>query len=133
MKILIVQDNLALGQVWANHIHRMGIETTLVSATDAAVDALLASDFDAIVVNLVLKSGSAFSISDVAQLHQPKANLIFVTDTTFFSDGSIFAHAANVRAMLGTATPPEDLAAIVHHYAQDASRARAAAQNPTAG
>ncbi len=133
MRILIVQENLALGDVWANHLRRMGAEVELVSAMDEAVSCILKSSFDVIVLDLVLKTGSALSIADVAHLCQPEANLIFVTDTTFFSDGSIFAHVANVRAMLQIATPPEDLAAIVHHYAQDASRARVGVNSQAVG
>jgi hypothetical protein len=34
----------------------------------------------------------------------------------FFSDGSIFNRSANAQAFIETATPPKDLAMIVHHY-----------------
>lgn len=129
MNILIVQDNAALGRVWANHLDRLEAHTTLTASVDEAVNQILVHRFDVVVINLVLQGGSAFSIADVVYLHQPTVNVIFVTDTSFFSDGSIFAHVANARAMLETATPPEDLAAIVHHYAQDASHAREALQN----
>jgi hypothetical protein len=43
--------------------------------------------------------------------------VIFVTDTSFFSDGSIFNLAANACAFIQTNTPPEDIAALVEHYA----------------
>jgi hypothetical protein len=42
--------------------------------------------------------------------------VIFVTDTTFFSDGSIFAITPNARALVRTSAPPEDIAAMVEHY-----------------
>ena len=133
MRILIVQENIELGGVWARHLERMGIDVCQVSKGDAAFDAILDQQFDAIVLDLVLRECSALAISDFAQFNQPTANIVFVTDTSFFSDGSIFSHASNARAMLETATPPEDLAAIVHHYACDASRARAAQENPEQG
>ena len=132
MQILIVQDNSALGKVWAQHLDRLGGTTTLTASVDEAIQQIFAHRFDVIVINLILQSGSAFSIADVVHLHQPEVNVIFVTDTSFFSDGSIFAHVANARIMLETATPPEDLAAIVQHYARDASHARAALQSPVA-
>lgn len=123
MTTLIVQERLALGQLWARHIVRMGQDAEIATSLDEAIRCIFERNYDAIVLDLVMTSGSALSIADVAQLQQPQANLIFVTDTTFFSDGSIFQHVANVRAMLETDTPPEDLAAIVHHYAQEAGGA----------
>ena len=47
----------------------------------------------------------------------PEARVIFVTNTTFFSDGSIFAHSPNACAYVPAATRPEDLAAMVDYYA----------------
>jgi hypothetical protein len=38
----------------------------------------------------VLKEGSALPVADYIKLNQASANVVFVTDTTFFSDGSIF-------------------------------------------
>ena len=78
----------------------------------------------------VLTEDSALTVADFANFNQPRANVVFVTDTTFFSDGSIFAHCANARAFMETATPPDDLAAIVHHYGMDASRAHVEPHNP---
>jgi hypothetical protein len=54
-------------------------------------------------------------VADYAQYRQPDAALIFVTDTTFFSDGSIFSLIPNARAFLQSGTPPDDLAALVEH------------------
>ena len=39
-----------------------------------------------------------------------------ITNTSFFSDGSIFRHIPNACAFLPSATPPADLAAVVGHY-----------------
>lgn len=72
-------------------------------------------------------------VANSAQFNQPNANVVFVTDTTFFSDGSIFALCANARAFMETTTPPDDLAAVVHHYAQNASRAHAVGHSPVPG
>lgn len=126
MTTLIVQGNEALGHLWMNHLRRAGLQVELALTSDDAIHLIMNQKYDAIVIDLVLTYGSALSVADVARLSQPKSNLIFVTSAGFFSDGSIFAHVANARAMLETATPPEDLASVVHHYAQDASRARAA-------
>ncbi|MEL6684684.1 MAG: hypothetical protein AAFN63_04480 [Pseudomonadota bacterium] len=90
---------------------------TLVNSAEAALLAIEETEFDVVVLDLVLAEGSAFAVADLVRFRQPDANVVFVTDTTFFSDGSIFNHAANARALIETTTPPKDLAAIVHHYA----------------
>lgn len=127
MRTLIVQSNQELGLVWARYLERLGATVQCVTTGDAALEIIQETPLDVIVLDLVLTEGSALSIADFANFNQPTANIVFVTDTTFFSDGSIFAHCANARAFVETATPPEDLAEIVHHYGLDASRARAAA------
>ena len=132
MRTLIVQSHYALGQVWAGHLERLGATVQHVTTGDEALAVIQDNPLDAIVLDLVLSEGSALSIADFANFSQPSANVVFVTDTTFFSDGSIFAHCANARAFVETATPPEDLAAIVHHYGLDASRAREVAHNQAA-
>lgn len=133
MRILIVQSNYDLGQLWAKHVARLGAAVSHVETGAAALKLIELSQFDVIVVDLVLSEGSALTIADFVNFNQPSANVIFVTDATFFSDGSIFAHAANARAFVETATPPHDLAAIVHHYGLDATRAHAARHNQAQG
>jgi hypothetical protein len=67
---------------------------------------------------LVIEGGSAFAVADFASYRRPDARVVFVTNTTFFSDGSIFQHIPNACAFVPTETPPEDLVAIVEHYAE---------------
>ncbi len=116
MRVLIVQSNADLGQIWRRHLERLHAIVTVVLTGAQALSLIEADTFDVIVLDLVLEEGSALTVADFAQFRQPDANVVFVTDTTFFSDGSIFNHSANARAFIQTATPPQDLAAIVHYY-----------------
>jgi CheY-like chemotaxis protein len=122
MRVLIVQSKTELGALWRRHLERLQATVTVVETGAAALMLLQGKYFDVIVLDLVLREGSALTIADFANFNQPRANVVFVTDTTFFSDGSIFAHSANARAFVETKTPPSDLAAIVHHYGQLADR-----------
>lgn len=117
MKVMIVESKLELGSLWQRHLQRLGAEVTLVTSQEAAISALCASDFRIIVLDLVLDQGSALAVADFASYRRPDARVIFVTNTSFFSDGSIFAHSSNACAFVQSATPPEDLAAMVEHYA----------------
>ncbi len=122
MRVLIVQSKQSLGELWKRHLERLHADVTHVQTGAEALQMVEGRDFDVIVLDLVLAEGSALTVADFAQFRQPDANVVFVTDTTFFSDGSIFNHSANARAFIETATPPRDLAAIVHHYGSPRGR-----------
>ena len=117
MDVLIVEGQPELGEVWKRHLERAGMVVTHVDGHDRAIAHLTEYCPEIIILDLVLEDGNALSISDFASFRCPETQVIFVTNTTFFSDGSIFAHAQNARAFLQSNTPPEDLAAMVVHYA----------------
>lgn len=118
MIVLIVEPEPDLGRLWKRHMERQGAQVLLVEGQDAAFDMLRAHPVNMIVLDLVLRHGSALAISDYASYRRPDARVIFVTNTTFFSDGSIFLHSPNACAFLQSATPPEDLATMVLHYSR---------------
>ena len=117
MHVLIVESNPELGTLWQRHLQRQGLQVTLVTSQEDAILALYRAEFEIIVLDLVLEQGSALAVADFASYRRPDARVIFVTNTTFFSDGSIFAHSPNACAYVHGDTPPEDLAAMVEHYA----------------
>ena len=116
MKVLIVESDPDLGTLWKRHMERMDMDVRLEGGQAKAIGALQTQVFDIIVLNLVLAQGSALAVADFASYRHPDSQIVFVTSTSFFSDGSIFAHSANARAMVQTDTPAEDLANIVAHY-----------------
>ncbi|MGJ8622674.1 MAG: hypothetical protein ACSHW1_07840 [Yoonia sp.] len=116
MQVLIVESNPLLGNEWGRYLKKLGADFVLAPTGDDAFRLINARSFDVIVLNLVLGGGSALAIADLAFFRQPDANVVFVTDTTVFSDGSIFRHSANARAFIEARTPAKDLAEIVHHY-----------------
>lgn len=116
MNVLIVESQRDLGTIWQKHLERQGMRVTLVDGQEGAIAHLAEQPTDIIVLDLVLKEGAALNVADYANYRVPDARVVFVTNTTFFSDGSIFAHSANARAFLPTDTAPEDLAAMIEHY-----------------
>ena len=116
MHVLIVESNFDLGDLWARHLSREGCEVTHVGTADEAINVLRSREVSVIVMDVILEEGSALAVSDFASYRQPQAKVVFVTNTTFFSDGSIFRHAPNACAFLRAATPVEDLTAVVEHY-----------------
>ncbi len=122
MDVLIVESDAALGEVWQNHMLRQGLAVKLVVSQSGAAQALTTQQFDVIILNIVLAEGSALAVADLASYRQPDIQIIFVTGTSFFSDGSIFSLNANARAFMGTDTSPEDLTALVEHFGRDRLR-----------
>ncbi|MFM2355617.1 MAG: hypothetical protein RLZZ528_1353 [Pseudomonadota bacterium] len=116
MRVLIVESDPNLGWLWRRHLERLGATVDLAAGQTEAVAHLSRDDFGVIVLDLVLTEGSAFAVADYCSYRRPQARVVFVTNTTFFSDGSIFQMMPNACAYLPTQTPPEDLAAVVEHY-----------------
>ena len=84
MKVLIVESEYELGLVWQRALERFGVKVALVADQSTAVQALRNQSFDLIVLDLVLENGSAFAISDFANYRRPAAQVMFVTNTSFF-------------------------------------------------
>jgi DNA-binding NtrC family response regulator len=116
MRVLIVESDANLGWLWQRHLQRSCGTVDLVPGQTAAAEQIERVTYEVIVLDLMLKEGSAFAVADYASYRQPAAKVIFVTNTSFFSDGSIFRHIPNACAFLPTETPPDDLAAVVEHY-----------------
>ncbi|MDF0600865.1 response regulator [Psychromarinibacter sp. C21-152] len=118
MDVLIVESEAGLAELWRCHLCRQGAAVTVALSEQAAVRILQERAIDVIVLDLVLEGGSAFAVADFASYRQPSARVVFVTNTSFFSDGSIFQHIPNACAFLPSGMPPEDLAAVVDHYGE---------------
>ncbi len=135
MIVLIVESEPELGRLWQNHMQRQGMDVSLVTDQQGAVMALKARVFDIIVLDLLISRGSAFAVADLVSSRHPDTRIIFVTNTSFFSDGSIFSLSANACAFLQSDMSPEDLSAVVEHFGKTAIRplAHAVPENPVPG
>lgn len=120
MNVLIVQNDAKLGQFWQRHLQRHDHVADVVQDQDSAIVRLQEQFYPIIILDVVLDGGSAIAVADFASFRHPDARVIFVTNTSFFSDGSIFQLCANACAFVPIATQPEDLAAMVEHYAKTA-------------
>ncbi|MEO0829431.1 MAG: hypothetical protein AAFY03_03120, partial [Pseudomonadota bacterium] len=101
---------------WLDHLRSIGFQLDVVYSEAAAIRALEQGSYSVIVMDVVLNSGSAFAVADYASYRHPETNVIFVTNTVIFSDGSIFQHASNACAFIRAGAPCADLAAMVEHY-----------------
>ncbi len=118
MRVLIVENDPKLGQIWCSHIERLGALVDVATSQSEAVEAIQDFRFEIMVVNLDLSRGSAMAVADYASYRHPDCKVIFVTSSSFFSDGSIFSYMSNACALMPAAVPPEDIAALVAHHAR---------------
>ena len=120
MVVLIVASKPELSRIWARCLERMGHEVVCVASQDEAVEFLQASQVEVVVLDLMLSKGSAIAVADYVSYRWPTSRVVFVTNSTFFSDGSLFNHIPNAAAILPEATPPNDLAAVVEYHGRAA-------------
>ncbi|GAA3860580.1 response regulator [Celeribacter arenosi] len=118
MTVLIAESNIELGQLWQRHLMRQGLLVSLVHDEAAAIAHLDEHAPTLIVLDLMLNGNAAFAVADYASFRHPDARVIFVTNSTFFSDGSIFQHLSNACAFLPKEVDPGDLSAIASHYVE---------------
>lgn len=116
MKVLLVQNNQDLSNLWSDFLRRNGVEVVQAATQSEAVDHINFDTFDALILDLVLPDGGAIAISDLATYRQPDVPIIAVTSTSFFSDGSIFELIPNARSLMRTSLRPDDLVAVLDHY-----------------
>lgn len=117
MAVLIVESVRELGRVWQSALERLGADVELATSQSDAISKLMETEFDIIVMNVVLGEGGAFAVSDFVNCRWPGKPIFFVTSTSFFSDGSIFSLCSNACAYVQSDTAPDDLASMVQHYA----------------
>ncbi len=121
MDILIAERNPDLARIWARHLERQNASVAVAGDRDAAILALADAAPGLIVVSLSLGEAEALSIADYAAYRHPEAKVIFVTSSSFFTDGSIFKHCANACACLPEHTDPRDLAALAAYHLRKAA------------
>ena len=117
MNILLVQHNEGLSDLWTAFLRREGVRVTQAYSQAEAVDILRFNSFDALVLDVILPDGGAIAISDYATYRQPDIPIVAVTNSNFFTDGTIFDLIPNARSLMHTPVRPSDLAAILDHYA----------------
>lgn len=114
--ILIVASNPDLSKIWASHLERQNQKVKVVTNQAEAVDFLCQESPDVLVLDVMLEDGSAIATADFASYRRPEMRIVFVTRSTFFSDGSLFQHIPNTAAIIPEKTLPSDLAEIVSYH-----------------
>lgn len=116
MKVLIIESNGDLAQIWGRFLERRGLDCTIATTEPDAVEALREGPFDALVLDMDMPGGEALAIADLAAYRNPDIPVIAVSAQGFFSDGAIFELIPSARGLLREPLRPDDMAALVEHY-----------------
>lgn len=120
MRVLIVETNLELAKLWASHLLRQQIDVECACDAAHAIDLLECQRFDVVVLNAAFDDRKSIALADYVAFRLPQARVVFVTASTFFSDGSIFNLTTNAHACVSADIPSEDLVNVIaFHGAAD--------------
>ncbi|WP_298563553.1 response regulator [uncultured Aliiroseovarius sp.] len=130
MQILIIEENPDLARIWSAHLSRQGMNVTHAQSKTEAHALVADRAFDVVILDADIDGGRPIALADYISYRLPVARIIFVTGTSFFSDGSIFALASNVHACVPTDSDPADIVSLVDHHAR-AARQQAGPSGPS--
>lgn len=114
--ILILTDNPSLAGIWARHLERQKHAVVVTTDESEAIEVVRDNDVSVIVLDLMLRNSTAFSVADYVSYRSPRTKIVFVTKNRFFADGSLFRHVPNTAAIIQEDAPPSDLAEIVAYH-----------------
>jgi len=121
INLLIIKEEFELARLWERALVRLGAKVQVARSAQMAIEHMRQQFFEIIVLDLDLSQGAAVGIADFASYRWPDTRVLFVTNGTFFSDGSIFQICANACGYVHGAIAPDDLAAMAHHYGAQAN------------
>lgn len=116
LNVLLVESVPERAHRWARPLHEFGWTVHIAPTSADAITLLDRHIYRVIVLNLELRGGEALSVPVYAGYRHPEAQVVVVSGSGMFHDGSIFGLCGNACAYLSAATDPADLAALVDHH-----------------
>ena len=88
INVLIIKEEFELARLWERALVRLGAKVQVARSAQMAIEHMRQQFFEIIVLDLDLSQGAAVGIADFASYRWPDTRVLFVTNGTFFSDGS---------------------------------------------
>ena len=115
MKILVIEDDEPLCQLWVEAFSRAGYDAEGVGDVSSARQRLLTDAYDIVILDLNLRGESGLAVSTLATYSNPECKVIVATGTTLFPRGELFSLAPTVHAVLRKPVGINDLLAVTEH------------------
>jgi DNA-binding response OmpR family regulator len=115
MRILVVEDDDTLRQLWIEVFRAAGHEACGAAGVAGARECLLARRYDVAILDLHLGSESGLSVAMLATYANPNCKVIMITGSSLFANGELFEIAPTVSTVLRKPVPIEELLAVSEH------------------
>lgn len=117
MKILVVDDDLALRRLWTEVFSEAGHETLNAADAGTARELIMTHRFDVIVLDLHLGNESGLSVALLANYYNPDCNVIMITGSALFPKGELFEMVPSLSTVLRKPVAIDELLAVTEHRA----------------
>ena len=124
MYILIVEDDVLVGEVFRDALQDAGHRVVLTHDNDTAVEALFQGGFDLIVADLTIGGDTSIPTLDCARAFCPEAEIILVTDGGLFPNGDLHYAISDVAYRIQKPVMVDELAGLAAHLDRTSARGR---------
>ncbi|TCS62307.1 response regulator receiver domain-containing protein [Primorskyibacter sedentarius] len=123
MKILIVEDDLVLCDVFSTFLRDAGHDVLEAHDINSAIDRLRGRGFDLVILDYYLPDGVSLPVAEYSCVVCPDARIILLTGSGVFPNGEAAILAPCIDWTLRKPVPLEDLRALVEYAALNQHRA----------
>lgn len=127
MRVLVVEDDARLRDLWAAVVEGAGAEATAVSAAVAARKLLLTTPFDLVLLDLNLGGDTGLSVATLAGYSNPDCQVIVITGSPLFARGELFAMDPSIVSVMRKPVDLRELSAMCEHHADRVTSGRSGA------
>jgi len=122
--MLILEDDLTLGQVYVETFEDLGHYPVLASRNSEAIALLANQAYDLVICDLIIGNESTLPVLKFIHQTTPDTGVILVTGTGLFPRGELQCSSAEVSYRLQKPVRIDDLAALVAHFDRTRPQAR---------
>ncbi len=115
MKVLVVEDDAALRELWLDVFARAGHHADGSANARRAREILLTRSYDVVVLDLHLGNESGLSVALLATYVNPDCRVVIITGSSLFAKGELFEMAPSVTTVLRKPVPINELLAVAEH------------------
>lgn len=112
MRILVVEDDDILRQLWLEVFEAAGHEVSGARGVSEARTNLLARRYDVAVLDLNLNGESGLAVAMLATYANPDCKVIMITGSSLFANGELFEIAPTVSTVLRKPVAIDELLAV---------------------
>lgn len=122
MKVLIVEDDPILSEIWDDVLSEADFDVVSRSTSASALVEVLKTSFDLVVLDLFVRDGSTIALANTIALRQPDTSIMLVTGSGVFPRGEHKDLAAGIDWILRKPIRPSELQAMARYLVSRRSK-----------